>query len=73
MEGTMIDDGRAYGVALALKHILGLLERSGVIEHRDLGGVLDDALAELKSLGEGVIAPEAGAAAAKTIGLLYLR
>jgi hypothetical protein len=69
----MIDDGRAYGVTLALKHILGLLERNGVIKHGDVVGALDNALDELKGLSKGVTTPDAATAAGNAIGLLYIR
>jgi len=59
----MIEDGRAYGATLALKHILGLLERKGVVTHSELTNVLDDALEELRALGNTAFSPGAGAEA----------
>jgi hypothetical protein len=54
-----------------VKHILALLEQKGVA-HGEVVKALDSALDELKGL-KGVMAPDASAAAAKAIGLLYLR
>jgi hypothetical protein len=64
--------GTAYGTALAVKHILALLEQKGVVAHGEVVKALDSALDELNGL-KGVMAPDASAAAAKAIGLLYLR
>jgi hypothetical protein len=70
----MITGGTAYGTGLALKHILALLERKGVTTHGEVVSALDAALAELDELRRnGAIAPDAGAAAGRAIGLLYLR
>jgi hypothetical protein len=63
--------GTAYGTALAVKHILALLEQKGVA-HGEVVKALDSALDELNGL-KGVMDPDASAAAAKAIGLLYLR
>ena len=63
--------GTAYGTALAVKHILALLEQKGVA-HGEVVKALDSALDELNGL-KGVMAPDVSAAAAKAIGLLYLR
>jgi hypothetical protein len=43
----MIEDGRAYAVTMALKHILGLLESKGLLAPGELTKVLDAALEEL--------------------------
>jgi hypothetical protein len=64
--------GTAYGTALAVKHILALLEQRGVVAHGEVVKALDSALDELNGL-KGVMAPDASAAAARTISLLYLR
>ena len=70
----MITGGTAYGTDLALKHILALLEHKGVVTHGEVVKALDGALAELEELRRnGAIAPDAGAAAGRAIGLLYLR
>jgi len=70
----MITGGTAYGTGLALKHILALLEHKGVVTQGEVVKALDGALAELDELRRnGTIAPDAGAAAGRAIGLLYLR
>jgi hypothetical protein len=70
----MIEDGRGFGATLALKHVLGLLERKGMVTHNELTNILDDALEELRTIGErGVIAPAEAAIAGRAIGLLYVR
>jgi hypothetical protein len=70
----MITGGTAYGTDLALKHILALLEHKGVVTQGEVVKALDGALAELDELRRsGVIAPDAGAAAGRAIGLLYVR
>ena len=66
----MIEDGRAYGVTIALKHILGLLERKGVFTNAERFQVLDDALEELYGLP---LTPTAKAEAGNTVGALYHR
>jgi hypothetical protein len=67
----MIEDGRAFGATMALKHILGLLERKGVITHGELTSVLDAALAELGGIDQ--LSPAARAEAGRAVGLLYVR
>ena len=69
----MITDGTAFGTALALKHILGMLEQKGLVTRKEIVRVLDGAIDELKALGKNAIPAEAGADAAKAIGLLYIR
>jgi len=65
----MIGDGRAYGLAIAVQHILRLLENKGVLTREDTTGMLDAALEELKTMP---LSPTELADAAKTIGALYL-
>ncbi len=67
----MIEDGRAYGIAIALKHILGLLESKRLLAQGERTKVLDAALGELD--GITTLTPTARAEASKTIGALYLR
>lgn len=71
----MIEDGRAFGLTIALKHILAHLERKGIIGTKELTDLLDAAQAELKVISKrpGVIAPEAVAEAGRGIGYLYVR
>jgi hypothetical protein len=77
---SMIEDGRAFGVNLALKHILALLERKGLVSQSELTDVLDVALEELQTIANRnhqdqspVMAPEAVAEAGRAIGSLYVR
>jgi hypothetical protein len=70
---VMITDGTAFGTALALKHILSMLEQKGIVTRKEIVRVLDGAIDELKALGKNAIPAEAGADAAKAIGLLYIR
>lgn len=72
---TMIEDGRAFGATIALKHILALLERKGIVGTNELTDALDAAQAELNQISSrpGVIASEAVAEAGRGIGLLYVR
>lgn len=71
----MIEDGRAFGATIALKHILALLESKGIIGTKELTDALDAAQAELKAIGNrpGVMTPEATAEAGRGIGYLYVR
>jgi hypothetical protein len=71
----MIEDGRAFGNTIALKHILALLERKGIVSTRALTDALDAAQAELNQIGErpGVISPAAVAEGGRAIGYLHLR
>jgi hypothetical protein len=68
------EDGRAFGATLALKHILGLLERKGLVTHNELTSVLDDAQEETRAIADRTaMAPDSAAAAGRAIGLLYVR
>jgi hypothetical protein len=67
----MIEDGRAFGATVALKHILGLLERKGLVTNGEITKVLDAALDELK--GVSTLTPAAHAEAGRAVGLLYVR
>ncbi len=70
----MIEDGRAFGATLALKHILGLLERKGLVTHNELTSVLDDAQEETRAIADRTaMAPDSAAAGGRAIGLLYVR
>jgi hypothetical protein len=66
----MIENGSAYGVMIAMKHLLQLLEGNGVITTLEITEALDNALAELKRIPglEG----NAYADAARIVGGLYL-
>jgi hypothetical protein len=71
----MIEVGRAFGTTLALKHILGLLERKGLVSQEELTKVLDGAQEELQAIKDrpGVIAPQMVDEAGRAIGYLYVR
>jgi hypothetical protein len=65
----MIKDGKAYGNALVLKHIIKLLENKGVLDREELIIAFDDAHADLRS--PKVISPEARADASMAIDLAW--
>lgn len=66
----LINDGASYGIGLAFKHVLALLERTKVVDHQDVVIALDAALTELQSK-RGSMTSEATAAAGIAIGRLY--
>ena len=66
----MIEEGRAYGLMIALKHLLRTLEHKGVLSQTETFAMLDGALEELK--GIPTLARHASAEAAATIRGLYL-
>jgi hypothetical protein len=64
----------AFGVTLALKHVLMLLEHAGVVAQGEVTTALDSALSELDELrASGAVDPDAGLAAGQAIGSLYVR
>jgi hypothetical protein len=67
----MLEDGRAYGLIIALKHLLRTLERKGVLAHSETVTMLDAALDELKSIPN--LKGDAAADAARAVGSLYLK
>jgi len=65
------DEGRGYGVAIALQHLMHLLVRKGVISQAELLAVHDGAQAEISRLGlDHVMSRDAAGNAARTVGLL---
>ena len=71
---TMIEDGQSFGLMLALRHLLGRLESKGMMSYPESQRMLDQALADVKSLRiENELTHEAAADAAKIIGELYHR
>ena len=69
----MIENGRAYAVAVALQHLLRALERKGVMTKPETTKMLDEVVAEIGDLSSrGGLSAEAGADARRTIGGLYL-
>jgi hypothetical protein len=69
----MIDNGRAYAVAVALQHLLRALERKGVMTEPETTKMLDEVVDEIVDLTtQGVLSAEANADARRTIGVLYL-
>jgi hypothetical protein len=69
----MLEEGRAYALAIAVQHLLRLLERRGIVSAGETRSMLDSALEELNDLiKRQVLSATAGAEGAKTIGALYL-
>ena len=66
----MIEDGRAYGLMIALKHLLRTLEHKGVLSQTETFAMLDNALEVLRGIPP--LAGPAGADAATTVGGLYV-
>lgn len=67
----MIEDGRAFGTTVALKHILAMLELKGILTHGERVKMLDEALGELDKIEP--LTPEARAEAGRAIGFLYVK
>jgi hypothetical protein len=67
----MIEDGRAFGAVVALKHILGSLERKGILTHFEITKLLDAAQNEIDGIKP--LTPEARAEAGRAVGFLYVR
>jgi hypothetical protein len=67
----MIEDGRAFGAVVALKHILGSLERKGIFAHSEITMLLDAAQKEIDGIKP--LTPEARAEAGRAVGYLYVR
>jgi len=68
----MIEEGRAYSVAVALEYLLRVLERKGVMTQADTTNMLDTVIAELRDLkNRDVLSPMASAEASTTIGGMY--
>lgn len=56
----MIEEGRAYSVAVALEHLLPVLERKAVMTEADTTNMLDAVIAELRDLKKrDVLSPTA--------------
>ena len=71
---TMIEDGRNFGLMLALRHLLGRLESKGMMSYPETQRMLDQALADVKRLRiENELTHEAAADASNVIGELYHR
>ena len=71
---TMIEDGHSFGLMLALRHLLGRLESKGMMSYPETQRMLDQALADVKSLRiENKLTHEVAADASKVIGELYHR
>jgi hypothetical protein len=68
----MINDGRSYGVAVALRMILNALEGKGVLSRSEIGEMLDSAREEIDELKQRqVLSADAADDAARAICLLY--
>ena len=73
-ENVMIENGTAYASALAIRHLLRLLERKKVLAFSETKQMLDGILEEIRDVsGRGAISPKASADASNTIGMMYLR
>ena len=71
---TMIEDGRSFGLMLALRHLLGRLESKGMMSYPESQRMLDQALADVKRLRiEDRLTHQAAADASAVIGELYHR
>jgi hypothetical protein len=70
----MIEDGRAYAVALVVQHLLQKLEQRKILSRNEKVSMLDDVCEDIRNLVKrGVLAPNAGADANRTAGLMYLK
>lgn len=69
----MIKEGRAFGNTVAIKHLLSLLVRKGVISRADVTKLHDEAQAELRKVVENsALSADEAAKGAKAIGFLYV-
>jgi hypothetical protein len=69
----MIEEGRAYAVAVALQHLLSALDRKGVMTKPETTKMLDEVVDEIVDFStRGVLSAEASAEAPRTVRLLYL-
>jgi hypothetical protein len=70
----MIEDGRAYAVAIVVQHLLQKLEQKKILSPSERVAMLDDVCEEIRNLvSRGGLAPNAGADASRTAGLMYLK
>ena len=70
----MTEDGYNFGLMLALRHLLGRLESKGMMSYPETQRMLDQALAEVKSLRmDDKLTQRAAADASRVIGELYHR
>ncbi|WP_374576928.1 hypothetical protein [Phenylobacterium sp.] len=67
----MIEEGRAYALAIAMQHLLRHLERKGVLNQADTTRLLDASIEQLNQLPADRMDPESRADGARTLGLLY--
>jgi hypothetical protein len=65
----MIEDGRTYGLMIALQHLLRTLEQKGILTTQETIDMLDGVLADLRA---SPLVAEAAADAHKIVGGLYL-
>jgi hypothetical protein len=61
-----MEDDRVHALAIALRHVLRHLERSGALTPQETAEALDDALEQMRAVGS--FSPEAH----KMVGRLYL-
>lgn len=69
----MINEGRAFGNTVAMKHLLKALISKGVLTRSDVEKLHDGAQDELREIkSRGVLSDEGCADAARAIGFLYI-
>ncbi len=69
----MIEDGRAYGVAMAMQALLHTLERKKIFSHSEMIKMLDAVGEEISDLQKrGAISPAAAADAHRAVGLMHV-
>ena len=69
----MIEDGRVYGLGIAMQRLLRCLEAKGLLGRAEVQALLDEATDQLRNMDKNVIDDAAKANAAKAIGLLHLK
>jgi hypothetical protein len=68
----MIEDGRAYGVAMAVQSLLQLLEKKGVVLPSEQSGMLEAICEEIGEMQKlGARSPNAATEASRVVGLIY--
>jgi hypothetical protein len=68
----MIEDGQAYGVAMAFQSLLQLLEKKGVVlssERTDMLKAVSEEISDMQK--RGAMSANAAAEASRFVGLIY--
>lgn len=69
----MIEEGRAYAVALIVQRLLKKLEQKGILSRNETVSMLDDVRDEIDRLvKDGALTQGAGAEATRTVGVMHL-